>query len=676
MRIVVPLGKLLCLALLGAGGHVEAKLLEAKIATVKTGAGSMQDVRLALEWPEGAEQGELRLQAGTLDFPTLSYKARDVDWRCPVRRDADQRWRCSGPVRTAASKAAFPLSLDLSPAGTQAQLRVRDSLLAYETRSAAPDLSRIRAERIPVDWLKAYLAGLWSTGRWTQGKLSGRVDILTPEKGPFEVRADLQASGLGLETPDGMIAAAGVNGRIRVDYREQRGAQQVDTRLSLSGGELLVQSLYAVLPKSPIEAQVLMRRDSAKAHWRLPTLSWRDPGVLEASGQGLLDGAGDVSELDLRLALPDLAQARDRYLSGFLAPAGFPDLVLSGRMDAEVDVRDAKPQRIRANLHGINAIDRNARFTFAGVDGDLRWTQASTPESGKLSWNSAAIYGIGLGPAQAAFQSANGEFRLQAPTSLAVLDGSLGLSQFRWQAPTATASTRIDLGLEMTALDLASLSQRLGWPAFTGKLGGSIPAAHYQDNVLTLDGGLRMDLFGGHVRIDHLVMERPFGVAPTLSGDVAIEDIDMEPMTRVVGFGWISGRLDGRIDKLRLVDWSPSAFDAWLETDRSWKGKRRISQRAVNDISSVGGSGLGGGLQAQALKVFKDFGYDRIGIGCKLADNVCQMSGLGSAGDGYIIVAGAGLPRIQVVGFRRRVDWPTLVARLQAATAGQAPIIE
>ena len=39
-------------------------------------------------------------------------------------------------------------------------------------------------------------------------------------------------------------------------------------------------------------------------------------------------------------------------------------------------------------------------------------------------------------------------------------------------------------------------------------------------------------------------------------------------------------------------------------------------------------------------------------------------------------VEGAGLPRIQVVGFRRRVDWPTLVSRLRAATAGQAPVIE
>ena len=74
--------------------------------------------------------------------------------------------------------------------------------------------------------------------------------------------------------------------------------------------------------------------------------------------------------------------------------------------------------------------------------------------------------------------------------------------------------------------------------------------------------------------------------------------------------------------------------------------------------------------------IFDDFAYDRIGLGCKLRDNVCTMDGVGSAGDGYIIVAGAGLPRIQVVGFRRQVDWPTLVARLEAATQGQAPIIK
>jgi hypothetical protein len=191
-----------------------------------------------------------------------------------------------------------------------------------------------------------------------------------------------------------------------------------------------------------------------------------------------------------------------------------------------------------------------------------------------------------------------------------------------------------------------------------------------------MDGGLQVAVFGGSINVQKLSMERPFGVAPSLSADVAIQDIDLEPMTRVFGFGSITGRLDGRIAGLRLVDWSAEAFDAWLETDQAWKGRRRISQRAVKDITTVGGGGLTGGLQAQALKLFDDFGYQRIGIGCKLRDRVCTMDGIGSAGEGYIIVAGAGLPRIQVVGFRRKVDWPTLVSRLQAATDGQAPIIQ
>jgi hypothetical protein len=185
-----------------------------------------------------------------------------------------------------------------------------------------------------------------------------------------------------------------------------------------------------------------------------------------------------------------------------------------------------------------------------------------------------------------------------------------------------------------------------------------------------------MQVFGGSVALTQLAMERPFGTAPTLTGDVAIQDVDLEQITKVTGFGTITGRLDGRIQDLRLVDWSPVSFDARLETDRDWKGKKRISQRAVKDISDVGGSGVAGGLQAKALGFFDDFGYQRIGMGCRLQDNVCTMSGIGSAGDGYIIVAGAGLPRIQVEGNRRRDDWPTLVKRLVAATQGQAPVIK
>jgi hypothetical protein len=675
MRILSCLGKLFVIVLAVGAAAAQGKVMEARIAAVKTGAASLRDVRLRLQWADGAEVGSLRLQADSLEVPTLAYRARGVDWQCPVRRDAGQRWRCEGRVRVAGS-AEFPLVLDLSPAATSAQLQLRGTRVAYESRAAAPDLSRLRIEQVPVAWLQGFLAGLWEEGRWTQGRLSGRVDIASPAKTVLEVRGDLQARGLALETPDGLLAAAGVDARLRLGYREFRQSQRIDAAIELHGGELLAKSFYAVLPRMPVQVQLVAERTGASANWRLPSLGWRDAGVLQAEGSAALGAAGELEDLDLRLDLRDLSVARDRYLSGFLAPAGFADLVLAGGLQAELRMQGGALRSAGARLQAVNAVDRNSRFIFAGVDGDLRWTRDGTAVASRLGWDNAALYGIGLGRADASFSSADGEFRLSAPTALEVLGGRLRLDHLHWQAPATGVGTRVDLGLTLEDLDLASLSQRLGWPAFAGTLGGRIPSAHYQDNVLRFDGGLRMDVFGGSVGMQHLVMERPFGVAPTLSADVAIQDVDLEPMTRAFGFGWITGRMDGRIDQLRLVDWSPAAFEARLETDSAWKGKRRISQRAVNDISSVGGSGLVAGLQARVLALFDDFGYDRIGIGCKLKDNVCRMAGIGSAGDGYIIVAGAGLPRIQVVGFRRRVDWPTLVARLTAATEGQTPVIE
>lgn len=652
----------------------QARVLEMKIDSLKTGAGSMQDVTVTLHWPEGASVGTLQLRAALLDVPTLSYRVKNVDWQCQLLRAQDQGWRCAGLVRTQGS-SAFPLVMNYSAAAILADLHMGKRRLVYSSETAAPNRARIKLEQIPISWLKAFLASLWAQGRWTQGKLSGQVDMYTPTAGPLQINSDLAADDLSLETPDGLLAAAGLKGRLQINYRATKTTQNVDTRFTVHGGEFLYDNLYVQFPSAPVALHVLAERNGNQA-WRLPQLHWLDPGVFEAQGQATLDGQYSVSDLDLDLKFADLNLARHRYLSGFLAPAGFADLLLTGKLDANLQLRSGVLQNMRTHFNAMNAVDNKARFTFAGIDGDLRWTKDSREVSSQIGWQNGAIYGIGLGRSRFAFTSANGEVRLTQPVALDALSGTLHLEHLRWQAPKQANGAKFQFGLSMDKLDLASLSQRLGWPPFTGSLGGKIPSAHYENNVLTLDGGVQMNLFDGSLNITDLIMERPLGVAPTLSADVTINDINLEPMTEVFGFGSITGRLDGYIHQLRLVDWSPVAFDARLETDRAWKGKRRISQRAVKDISSIGGSGLAGGLQAQALKLFNDFGYEKIGIGCRLKDNICTMDGVGSAGDGYIIVAGAGLPRIQVIGFRRRVDWPTLVSRLKAATQGQAPIIQ
>ena len=82
-------------------------------------------------------------------------------------------------------------------------------------------------------------------------------------------------------------------------------------------------------------------------------------------------------------------------------------------------------------------------------------------------------------------------------------------------------------------------------------------------------------------------------------------------------------------------------------------------------------------LQGRLLALFDDFGYRRIGISCRLANGVCTMAGLQPRGDGFAIVEGAGLPRLDIVGFNRRVDWDTLVERLAAVGSGDvSPVFD
>ena len=244
------------------------------------------------------------------------------------------------------------------------------------------------------------------------------------------------------------------------------------------------------------------------------------------------------------------------------------------------------------------------------------------------------------------------------------------------------AGMDIRFALALDGIDFGLVSKALGLPAFQGRLGGRIPSAHYANERLDFDGGLAMKLFDGDVRFSALSMERPFGVAPSLSADIDFSGLDLLRLTEVLDFGSITGRLDGHVHDLRLVDWTPVAFDAEMHSVRRPGVKQRISQRAVQNISSVGDASFVSSLQGRLIGLFDDFGYANLGISCRLANEVCAMGGLGDslssqAGNSFTIVAGAGLPRLDVVGYNRSVDWPTLVERVEAVGKGDVkPVVE
>ncbi|MGO4220837.1 hypothetical protein AB4Y64_03085 [Lysobacter sp. TAF61] len=669
------LGCLLAVPLLAAG-VAHARTAQARIARVTLAVATMSDVQVRLEWPAQAVQGMLELRAGRIDAPELGYGYRNVTWRCPLSRERD-RWRCEGEVRSGNSRP-LRLALDLDPARTDVRLSQGDGALALQRLASTPDLTRIDLTRVPIAWAQALLARSWPDGRLKAGTASGQLDIVAPAKAPLRISGPLQLRAVAFDTADGTIAGENIGARLDIDA-ELAATTHVGIDGQLQGGEMLFGNAYLSLQQRPVDLRVQATQDETGG-WQLPTLAWNDRGILRVDASAALDPQLQLRTLDLRAHSGNLSPLRDGYLTGFLGMAGLGELRLGGAADVRLRVERGDLREADLNLQSASADDPRGGFRFEGLDGNVRFSSTRTLES-ELRWSGGSLHGLAFGAARLPLLSNDGVLQLRQPVSIPLLGGRAGFDHFQLTPPAADKGLEIRFGLELEQLDVAQLSTALGWPAFTGQLTGHIPQARYADDRLDFEGGLAMELFGGTVQVSSLAMERPFGVAPTLSSDIAFDDIDLESLTGVLGFGTITGKLDGRIADLRLVDWQPVAFDARLQSDadaaKASGVRQRISQRAVQDLSSVSDASFVSSLQSQLIGLFDDFGYRNLGIACRLVDEVCEMEGLGSAGPGFIIVDGSGLPRLSVVGFNRRVDWPTLLERLIAASSGDVkPVFE
>jgi hypothetical protein len=310
----------------------------------------------------------------------------------------------------------------------------------------------------------------------------------------------------------------------------------------------------------------------------------------------------------------------------------------------------------------------------AGLDGSVDWHAGASRPATSLQWNALALDQLKFGPGRLPLQDVDGALSSRAPVTTTFFGGSFQLARVAWR-PDAAAPQRLSAAFSVTDVDLAALCKALGWPAFQGKLGGAVPDLSYRGDELAFTGGLSLHVFDGSVSVTGLSIKHPFGIAPEVAADIDLQQLDLAQITNVFDFGQITGRLDGDIHGLKLVNWKPIAFSARLSADAGGK----ISQHAIQSLTSVGGGGIAGGLQGMALRLFKTFNYSKIELGCTLANGVCAMRGIVPDPDpddhGYTIVAGSGLPHITVIGHEPSVDWATLVARLKAATQGEGPVV-
>jgi hypothetical protein len=387
-------------------------------------------------------------------------------------------------------------------------------------------------------------------------------------------------------------------------------------------------------------------------------------------------------ELD-RLEFPG---AFATLMQPFLLDTDLKDLKMTGRVAGVVEVDAGAPAAFDLAIQDVGA--EGSAIAVQGLRGRVNWLSsarraarvdgASEPAESRLEWESSAVYGISGGAAHIDFVTSGADFRVLEPTVIPILDGGLAVNTLSVRGfGEPGMSVRFDGDVQPISVPL--LCKAFGWPEFSGKLEGQIPEVTFDKDVLSLAGDLEAKIFDGQVVVNALKLSNPLGDYPRFSANITMRNLDLEAVTGTFSFGMITGRLNVDVRDLELFRWSPVRFDARLYTPPGDRSRHRISQRAVKSLSNIGGGGGGvtAALQSGFLRFFEDFRYSRLGLSCRLENEICEMDGIEpQQGDAYYIVKGSGLPRIDVIGNAHRVSWKRLVSQLIAIQESGGPVVD
>lgn len=654
---------LLCAAPAWAG-HT----FELGIGSVRHPQASLEDIRVQLKQPTAGAIDHGLLRIGELAWG--DQRLGPLQLECGRLRLAAPRVECLDATLALTHPDIGVLALQgelhYSPTETQARLQgtVNGNPARIHVRLHRGGTSlQLNLQGLEAARLAAFLP---EPGWHLDGQLDVSLSADVDAEGTASGTLVLAVSTLALSNPDGSIAAEALGLTAIVGLHGNQQEQRGTLRLLSRGGLAYVDPVLLDLDARPGNLLAnLIHRDG---HIWLEQLRWRQPGLLQAHGEASLSWLPEpaLHRLSLRVDEAALPDAYSTFLQPFLIGTVLDSLDTSGRLGGELQVRDGSPLGASMRLQQVSLDDRRGRFALRGLDGEIVWTADGPVPPSRVQWQDGQVYRITLGPGQLdAFAQGSG-LRLRRPFRLPVEDGALRLDSLQVQ-DLGSADFAATLEGRLEPISLQALSRALDWPELQGTLSGNIPRVTYRDRRLALDDALQARVFDGTVNVDRFRINDPLGRFPQLQADIRLRNLDLELITGTFAFGRITGRLDGDVQGLELLGWEPVAFDARFHTPEGDRSTRRISQRAIENISDLGAGGTAL-LSGTVLRFFDEFRYQQLGIRCVLEDDICRMSGLRPDGDGYVLVQGSGVPRVDVIGFTREVSWPTLLEQLRAVT--------
>jgi hypothetical protein len=505
-----------------------------------------------------------------------------------------------------------------------------------------------------------------SDGKFTAERINlpFSLSVLPQAKG-FIANIKLQNANFSDEA--GLHAAEKLTGHLTLVAKQDGDTLRFNSALNWQSGEMFWQPLYIANGGHELQMQGNLKGD-------VLTL---DNATLKLDKVGDLIFSGKINtknytlyKLDADLPSLNLTEAYPLLFKPFLGKTLLNNADIDGKAAMNVSVIDSQIKAFKVTLKDVNIDDKNKKFAFYNINADIPWSYDDATQV-RFSYNNGTLLNMPLGRTNIGAE-VNRYSLVALEITLPILDGALKLGDI--SAARINDNWYWHLRAALTPVSMPDASRAFKLPIMQGKASAEIPLVTYSGGILTTDGAITLNVFDGTATVTQLTLQNPLSESPKLSADMNLRNLDMGALTRTFSFGAIEGKLDGDVQDLEMLNWKPVKMDASLHSSPG-NYLKKISQRAVENISSLGGAGAAAAVQRSVLRFFKEFNYEKLGLSCTLRDNICEMNGIESTPGGYVIVKGSGIPAITVLGYNKTVGWGELVDRVKHVIDGNTKLI-
>ena len=557
---------------------------------------------------------------------------------------------------------------------TQAAMGLSKDFSSSKSVAQGKDWSELALD---CDVPPSLAAGTWhcNQGKFTTARIKLPFSLaITPninaQKQTVEVDFNLQNASFSDEA--GLHAADKFTGSMHLKVEKKVKELVWDANVHWLSGEVFWQPFYFANGGHEFQAsgklqEHLLTFDSAN-------LSLKNIGSLAFSGQ--LDTSNyQIKSLQASLPNLNLGNAYPLLFQPLLGNTALNDAEIAGQAALNVKVINNEIKVFELKLDNVDISDKASKFAFYKINANIPWSYDDATQV-KFGYEGGQLLNLPLG--RTALQAEVNRYSVTADQmTLPILDSALSLSDV--SAARIGDQWYWHLRAKVNPISMGDLSGALKLPKMVGKVSAEIPLVTYAAGNLTIDGSMVFNLFSGQMTVTNLSLQTPLGKTPKLFADMQFRRLDLGDLTRTFSFGTIEGKLDGDVNNLEMQNWKPVKFDAKVQSSPEVSGERRyakkISQRAVENISALGGAGAAAAVQRSFLRFFKEFNYAKLGLSCQLRNDTCKMDGIESTAQGYVIVKGSGIPAITVMGYNRTVGWGELLSRIKRVTDGNAKAV-